>query len=98
MLRNALLQIVTPLLPFLFKHIVSGISPEVDQQQSIIARHQIHLLAVMFLLIEQYPKEAEEQDFTRRSLIEAIKIGDSPISSKMVRRDSIFALSHCFCY
>jgi hypothetical protein len=39
---------------------------------------------VAFLLIEQYPKESEEQDFTRRALAQMIKTGENS-DDKMVR-------------
>ena len=41
------------------------------------------MIGVAFLLIEQYPKESEEQDFTRRALAQMIKTGENS-DDKMV--------------
>lgn len=51
-----------PILTTLFKYIVSNLS---NHQQSNL---KIHVLSVMFLLIEQYPKEAEENKFTSQAI------------------------------
>lgn len=84
LIEGNLTRVLLPLLPYFFKTILAALCEEGGGQWLGTAREQAHLIGVAFLLIEQYPKESEEQDFTRRALAQMIKTGENSDDKMML--------------
>ncbi|KAL6062018.1 hypothetical protein QOT17_012438 [Balamuthia mandrillaris] len=91
-MSSLIMSLSTPLFKYLLKHLSPGTDSDETSTTSTTRsnfssvmdgglRKQCHVLAVTFLLLEQYPKETEEQDFTRPALNFILKIASSAYGS-----------------
>jgi hypothetical protein len=78
-------QIVLPFLPILFKYLATTLASEAPTSQHL----KMQLLAVAFSVIEQYPKEAEDQNFTQQviqTIVTQLSTKDAPIAVQATRK------------